>query len=168
MPFTGTGTGIQNANDIFFSSLAPNHVLRYNNGTAKWNNVALTVSNNEITDGTITEAKLSIANVPTLNYLLSWDGSSLSWTAITKSTVGLANVDNTSDVNKPISSATQSALNAKAATTHSHAIADLPSGSVVATSTGTRPTARSDITVIWKGATDPGASALSGDIWLGA
>jgi hypothetical protein len=32
---------------------------------------------------------------------------------ITKATVGLSNVDNTSDVNKPISSATQSALNAK-------------------------------------------------------
>jgi hypothetical protein len=32
---------------------------------------------------------------------------------ITKSMVGLANVDNTSDVNKPVSSATQTALNAK-------------------------------------------------------
>lgn len=35
--------------------------------------------------------------------------------ALTQADVGLANVDNTSDVNKPISSATQSALNAKAA-----------------------------------------------------
>jgi hypothetical protein len=34
--------------------------------------------------------------------------------SITKSDVGLANVDNTSDANKPISSATQSALDAKA------------------------------------------------------
>lgn len=33
---------------------------------------------------------------------------------ITKSTVGLGNVDNTSDLNKPISTATQNALNAKA------------------------------------------------------
>lgn len=33
---------------------------------------------------------------------------------LTKSDVGLANVDNTSDANKPISSATQTALNAKA------------------------------------------------------
>jgi hypothetical protein len=32
---------------------------------------------------------------------------------LTKSTVGLANVDNTSDVNKPVSSATQTALNLK-------------------------------------------------------
>ncbi|MDB5165319.1 MAG: fibronectin, type [Candidatus Saccharibacteria bacterium] len=34
--------------------------------------------------------------------------------AVTKSTVGLANVDNTSDVNKPVSAATQTALDAKA------------------------------------------------------
>jgi hypothetical protein len=33
---------------------------------------------------------------------------------LTKSTVGLSNVDNTSDINKPISSATQTALNLKA------------------------------------------------------
>lgn len=33
--------------------------------------------------------------------------------ALTKSDVGLSNVDNTSDVNKPVSSATQTALNAK-------------------------------------------------------
>lgn len=36
------------------------------------------------------------------------------WQTLDKSTVGLANVDNTSDANKPISIATQSALDAKA------------------------------------------------------
>jgi len=36
--------------------------------------------------------------------------------ATTKSQVGLANVDNTSDINKPISTATQTALNGKEAT----------------------------------------------------
>jgi hypothetical protein len=35
------------------------------------------------------------------------------WVTPTKATVGLANVDNTSDANKPISTATQTALNAK-------------------------------------------------------
>lgn len=39
---------------------------------------------------------------------------------IGKSDVGLGNVDNTSDANKPISSATQTALNGKAATSHTH------------------------------------------------
>jgi hypothetical protein len=35
------------------------------------------------------------------------------WTTIDKAFVGLGNVDNTSDLNKPISTATQTALNAK-------------------------------------------------------
>ncbi|MEO5690728.1 MAG: hypothetical protein ABIQ64_00910 [Candidatus Saccharimonadales bacterium] len=168
MPFTGTGTGIQNANDIFFSALASNNVLRYNGASSKWNNGPLVVANSEIADGTITETKLSVANTPSLNQLMSWDGSSLAWVTATKSTVGLANVDNTSDVNKPVSTATQTALSGKAATTHSHAIADLPAGSVVSTSTNTRPTSRTDIVVMWTGATDPGGAALSGDVWLGA
>lgn len=38
MPFSGTGTGIQNADDIFFSSVADGDVLNYNFATAKWNN----------------------------------------------------------------------------------------------------------------------------------
>lgn len=37
-----------------------------------------------------------------------------SWQTLNKSAVGLANVDNTSDANKPISTATQAALDAKA------------------------------------------------------
>lgn len=41
MPFTGTGTGIQNANDIFFSGLAQDNVLSYNNATSKWNNTPI-------------------------------------------------------------------------------------------------------------------------------
>ena len=40
MPFSGTGTGIQNANDVFFSSLANGNILHYNSTTAKWNNVS--------------------------------------------------------------------------------------------------------------------------------
>lgn len=44
---------------------------------------------------------------------------------LTKSDVGLANVDNTSDANKPISTATQTALNGKSDTGHGHAIADV-------------------------------------------
>lgn len=42
-----------------------------------------------------------------------WRGDK-SWQTLDKSAVGLGNVDNTSDVNKPVSTATQSALNLKA------------------------------------------------------
>ena len=43
---------------------------------------------------------------------------------------------------------------------------ELPAGSVISTSTTTRPTARTDIVVMWTGA-DPGGAAISGDVWLG-
>jgi hypothetical protein len=49
---------------------------------------------------------------------------------LTKSSVGLANVDNTTDANKPISSATQTALNGKANTSHTHSGSDLTDGTV--------------------------------------
>lgn len=45
--------------------------------------------------------------------------------SITKAQVGLANADNTSDVNKPISSATQTALNGKSDKAHKHKTADI-------------------------------------------
>lgn len=64
------------------------------------------------------------------NYLQpSGNGSSL--TGLTKSQVGLSNVDNTSDLNKPISTLTQAALDGKqpagnyAAASHTHAAADI-------------------------------------------
>lgn len=43
----------------------------------------------------------------------------------TKSQVGLSNVDNTSDLGKPISTATQTALDGKAATNHTHTISNV-------------------------------------------
>lgn len=47
---------------------------------------------------------------------------------ISKSKVGLGNVDNTSDANKPISTATQTALDGKAASSHTHALSQLEQG----------------------------------------
>jgi hypothetical protein len=44
---------------------------------------------------------------------------------LTKTDVGLGNVDNTADLSKPISTATQTALNGKANTSHTHAISDV-------------------------------------------
>lgn len=45
--------------------------------------------------------------------------------ATTRTAIGLGNVDNTSDVNKPVSTAQQTALNGKADTVHVHTISDL-------------------------------------------
>jgi hypothetical protein len=44
---------------------------------------------------------------------------------LVKADVGLGNADNTADTAKPVSAATQTALNAKANSVHSHAIADV-------------------------------------------
>lgn len=53
-------------------------------------------------------------NLPgTAGQVLSSSVTGTAWTTLTKSSVGLNNVDNTSDVNKPISTATQTALNTK-------------------------------------------------------
>ncbi|PID99085.1 hypothetical protein CSA80_03145 [Candidatus Saccharibacteria bacterium] len=79
MPFSGTGTGIQNADDVFFSNLAQNDALRYNSVTAKWNNGALSVGSSEIADNAITEPKLAISNSPGTDQVLSWNGSELAW-----------------------------------------------------------------------------------------
>lgn len=49
---------------------------------------------------------------------------------VTKTQVGLANVDNTSDANKPVSTATQTALDGKASTTHNHDSSYEPLGAV--------------------------------------
>lgn len=53
-----------------------------------------------------------------------WRGDK-SWQTLNKSAVGLGNVDNTSDANKPVSTATQTALDGKANTSHTHAISDV-------------------------------------------
>lgn len=64
---------------------------------------------------------------------------------ISKSSVGLGNVDNTSDANKPISTATQTALNGKANTSHTHAAGDITSGTLPASRGGTGYTSLSSL-----------------------
>lgn len=174
-------------------------------------------TNSALTSGLSSKADTSaltnlVPNTTTVN------GHALSSNVtVTKSDVSLGNVDNTSDVNKPVSTATQTALSGKANSVHTHvsndisdatatgksvlqaasaaaartaigagtsnlavgttatdakagnytpSIADLPAGSVLySTSTSTRPTARTDIRVIFTTTTSPTA-AISGDIWL--
>jgi hypothetical protein len=53
-----------------------------------------------------------------------WRGDK-TWQTLDKSAVGLANVDNTSDLSKPVSTATQTALNGKANTSHTHPQSDI-------------------------------------------
>ena len=65
------------------------------------------------------------------------DLSGVSNAATARSNLGLGNVDNTSDVNKPVSTAQQTALDGKAAASHSHSGADITSGTVSTARLGT-------------------------------
>ena len=60
------------------------------------------------------------------------------------------------------------ALSAAQITTGLLGLERAPAGSVAHTATTTRPTARTDVMVIFTGPTDPGAAALEGDLWVGA
>lgn len=54
---------------------------------------------------------------------------------VTKTQLGLGNVDNTSDINKPISKATQTALNNKSDSWHTHSYLPLSGGTVTGATT---------------------------------
>ncbi|HSE29691.1 MAG TPA: hypothetical protein VLA77_03865 [Candidatus Saccharimonadales bacterium] len=72
--------------------------------------------------------------------------------ALTKSDVGLGNVDNTSDANKPISTATQTALNLKADTSSVMLLAGENAGTVTSNAT-TNGFARIDLNYTASGST---------------
>lgn len=61
------------------------------------------------------------------------------WTTMTlnKAAVGLSNVDNTSDADKPVSTAQQTALDSKANTAHTHNASEIDSGTVSPARLGT-------------------------------
>ena len=91
------------------------------------------------------------------------DLSGVTNAATARTNLGLGNVDNTSDANKPVSTAQQTALDGKAAASHSHSGADITSGTV---STARLGTGTADNTKFLRGdqtwaTVTPGASALN-------
>lgn len=80
---------------------------------------------------------------------------------VTKAQVGLSNVDNTADINKPISTSTQNALDSKLPTTERSVLTTVVShGSNALTA---RPTGYA--LVIWRGSVEP-TNKIVGDIWV--
>ena len=91
----------------------------------------------------------------------------------TKGEVGLANVDNTSDVDKPVSTATQQALNSKSDDGHTHSPGEVGLGNVDNTADADKPVSSAQRSAIdarpamwlWDGSDTwtPPAAANSGD-----
>lgn len=73
--------------------------------------------------------------------------ASEAWGTLAKGDVGLGNVDNTSDVNKPISTATQNALNLKISKDSDTGVAYLPVGTTAQRPTGSNGMIRYNTTL---------------------
>lgn len=116
------------------------------------NELAAAIGDDADFAGTITAA---LAGKATSADLTAHTGSTANPHTVTKSQVGLGNVDNTSDANKPVSTATQTALDAKA-----------PLASPTFTGTVTVPTATASTSPVTKAQLD----ALSGTstLWIPA
>ena len=115
MSFGGnTSSSIATATDVTLSSPITGNVLGYNGATSKWQN-----------------------QVPPVTSVAARTGAIV----LTSTDVGLANVNNTSDANKPVSSATQTALNAKIdlsiATTKGDVLAATGASAVASVGVGT-------------------------------
>jgi hypothetical protein len=88
---------------------------------------------------------------PAAGEVLRYDGSAWRDQSLTKSDVGLGNVANTAPADLPVSTATQSALDGKAAATHSHGSISsagaigAASGQIIVTTTGGALTAAATI-----------------------
>lgn len=109
------------------SSLVENNDPRLSDQRVPTDN---SVNGAKLQDDSITESKLAASNGPADGQFLGWNGGALAWRAqstapvssvsgktgavtLDKTDVGLSNVDNTNDEDKPVSSAAQTALNSK-------------------------------------------------------
>lgn len=102
---TGGVETLEALTDVTITNAANGQVIKYLNGI--WINAADggAISLNDLTDVIISQ--------PSTGEFFRYDGDEWVNDTASKSDVGLGNVDNTSDANKPISTATQTALDAK-------------------------------------------------------
>lgn len=173
---TTTSKGIvQLAGDLAGTAAAPTVP-----GLAGKANTSHTHAASDIASGTIGTARLGSGTANSTTYLRgdgTWatpagGGGAVSSVAgrtgdvvLTKSDVGLANVDNTSDAGKPISTATQTALNAKAdtATTYTKTEVDTALSGKASTSHTHTLDSLSDVSA--SGATDGQSLVYNAGSW---
>lgn len=119
--FTGTLTAA--AVKITGGTPASGKVLTSDaDGDATWETPAEGITDHTLLSniGTNTHAQIDTALANSASHIANTSNPHV----VTKAQVGLSNVDNTSDANKPISTATQTALDGKAAASHTHVISD--------------------------------------------
>lgn len=97
---------------LYFNS-SSNTLKVYSTGTVMWYNIP------QIYLSSLLDVELTSISA---GQILVWNGTKWTNSVITKAHIGLANVDNTSDANKPISTATQNALNTKVDTSTNQTI----------------------------------------------
>ena len=113
------GNDLHSDQRVQVSGLTNNDVLTWNNANQRWQNsqpvlpnwgsIGGTLSNQTDLQNALNAKENSITAGTTGQY---WRGDK-TFQTLDKTAVGLGNVDNTSDANKPISTATQTALNLK-------------------------------------------------------
>ncbi len=104
---TNPTNALDDLSDVIITTPSTDQVLKYN-GT-DWVNATVPASASSLDD--LTDV---ILTSPSTAQMLRYNGTDWVNATATKSDVGLGNVDNTSDVNKPVSTAQQTALNLKA------------------------------------------------------
>lgn len=88
--------------------------------TGKMDKSTLTAKGSLVSaSGAATPIELAVGAASQVLAVDASEPSGLGWKTLAKADVGLANVDNTTDLNKPVSTATQTALNAKASLNYS-------------------------------------------------
>lgn len=118
-----SNTSIDALNDVDTTGKVNGQVLTYNTTTSQWvpttpvvygdmSKTTYDTTNNGVVDNSERlNNQLPAFYLSRTNHTGTQDVSTI--TGLTKASVGLGNVDNTSDLNKPLSTATQTALNTK-------------------------------------------------------
>ena len=106
-----TGAKIGDLYDVDVTGVTEGQVLAYDADVQEWQPADDAGGVTEL--GQLTDVQFGQGG-PETGELLKYDGSEWTNDSLVKSEVGLGNVDNTSDADKPVSTATQTALSAKA------------------------------------------------------
>ncbi len=107
---TGGVDTLAGLTDVDVTGVTDGQVLKYDDATGEW----IPANDQSATSlGNLDDVSLA---TPSNREALIYDGDNWVNDNVTKADVGLGNVDNTSDADKPVSTATQTALDAKANT----------------------------------------------------